>query len=326
MTRTTEPAPHAAKAQVLAALARSGDQMARTLASCPEGTRAVPGLVWNVADLTVHLVVTLQELTKALRGEACAYDGATVAGTAAAVDNRLVTEFPERDMATLAGMFDAEREGFAAALTAADPDEPIPAIAPYATALALGAIFVVDHHNHGTQLASAGARPWSIDLEDVRNCVAAVAPATYDRQAAAHMNRRFALRLRGAPPLALTVEHGTLTIGELTGPVDCHIVADPSAFLLESAGGFVSRLHMALHLDMLVYGRRFWAVLALPKLLPPVQHGGKILRGAARRRERAAARREIGLRAAADAARGQVQPDREPTVDLERVEDERTRV
>jgi hypothetical protein len=126
------------------------------------------------------------------------------------------------------------------------------------------------------------------------------------------MSRRFALRLRGAPPLALTVEHGTLTIGEVTGPVDCHIVADPSAFLLESAGGFVSRLHMALHLEMLAYGRRVWALLALPKLLPPVQHGGKILGGAARRRERAAMRREVGLRAAAEAAR--------PALDLAGVE------
>jgi hypothetical protein len=299
--RTTDPDDRV-RAAVLAALGRSGNQMARTLASCEDGTRAVPGMVWNVGDLAAHLVITLRELTRALRGEPCAYDGATVAGTSAAVDNRLVAEFPERDLATLAGMFDNERARFAAALADLAPDHAIPAITPHATALALGAVFVVDHHNHGAQLATAGARPWSLDLEDVRTCVAAIAPATYDRQAAAHLSARFALHLRGAPPLGLTFAHGTLTVGDVEGPVDCHIVADPSAFLLESAGGFVSRLHLALHLQLLAYGRRFWTLLDLPKLLPPVAHGGKILHGRARRQERAAERRDRALLAAAQAA------------------------
>jgi hypothetical protein len=302
MTMTADQDSRAAKDAVLAALGRSGDQMARTLASCPDGTQAVPGMVWCVADLAVHLVVTLQELTKALRGEACAYDGATLAGTSAVVDNRLVTAFPVRDVTSLAEMFDAERGRFVTTLASLDADHPVPAITPHATALALGAIFAVDHHNHGTQLATAGARPWHLDVEDVRRCIAAVAPATYDRAAAAHMSWRFALHLRGAAPLELAVAHGTLVVGDVTGPVDCHIVADPSAFLLESAGGFVSRQQMVLDLDLLAYGRRVWAMLALPKLLPPVEHGGKLLKGAALRRQQTATRRDSGLRAAAAAS------------------------
>ena len=253
-------------------------------------------MVWNVGDLSAHLVLTLRELTRALRGEQCAYDGATVAGTAAAVDNYLVAEFPVRDMVALAEMFDVERARFVAALSDVDPDHPVPAIAPNATALALGAIFVVDHNNHGTQLAEAGARPWHLDLDDVRRCIAAVAPATCDRQAAAHMSWRFALHLRGAAPLALSVEHGALVVGDVTGPVDCHIVADPSAFLLESAGGFISRPQMVFTGKLFAYGWRVWAILSLPKLLPPVQHGGKILHGLARHREKIAARREVALR------------------------------
>lgn len=296
MTSTTDADARVAKDAVLSALGRSGDQMASTLASCRDATRGVPGLVWSVGDLSAHLVLTLRELTRALRGEPCAYDGATLAGTAAAVDNRLVAEFPVRDMAVLAEMFDIERARFSAVLADLDANHPIPAIAPNATALALGAIFVIDHHNHGTQLAGAGARWWYLDLDDVRECVVAVAPATYDRQAAAHMRWRFELRLRGAEPLALSVERGALAVGAVTGPVDCHISADPSAFLLESAGGFISRGQMVLTGKMLAYGWRVWAVLALPKLLPPVQHGGKVLHGLARRREKVAARREVALR------------------------------
>jgi hypothetical protein len=296
MTTTTDQDGRAAKDAVLSALGRSGDQMARTLASCGDGTRSVPGMVWNVGDLSAHLVLTLRELTLALLGEQCAYDGATVAGTAAAVDNYLVAEFPVRDVVALAEMFDIERARFVAALAGTEPDLPVPAIAPNATALALGAIFVIDHHNHGTQLAEAGVRSWHLDVDDVRRCLAAVAPATYDRQAAAHMSWRFALHLRGAEPVALLVEHGALVVGDVTGPVDCHIVADPSAFLLESAGGFTSRPRMVFTGKLFAYGRRVWAILALPKLLPPVQHGGKILHGLARRREKIAARREVALR------------------------------
>lgn len=289
-----DPVP--ARDQMLGALRRSGDQMAGTLASCPDGTRTVPGLKWTVADLSVHLVVTLQELTRAVRGEPCEYDGATVAGTSAAVDNRLVDAFPVRDTAVLAEMFDVARAEFAAALAAVDPNEPIPAIAPHATALAIGSIFVIDHHNHGTQLARAGAPWWYLNLDDIRECITAVAPATYDRQAAANMSWRFELRLRGAEPLALSVEHGALVVGDVTGPVDCHIIADPSAFLLESAGGFISRPRMVFTGKLFAYGRRVWAMLALPKLLPPVQHGGKALHGLALRRERIAARRDVALR------------------------------
>jgi hypothetical protein len=325
MTMTADQDGHAAMDAVISALGRSGDQMAATLASCSDATRRVPGLVWSVTDLAVHLVVTLQELTRALLGEACAYDGATVAGTSAAVDNRLVDAFPVRDLAALAELFDVERTRFAAALAGLDADHPVPAITPHATALALGAIFVVDHHNHGTQLSRAGARPWQLDLEDIRRCVAAVAPATYDRRAAAHMSWRFALHLRGTRPLELSVQYGTLVVGDVTGPVDCHIVADPSAFLLESAGGFVSRSQMLLHLQMLAYGRKIWALRALPKLLPPVEHGGKLLHGAALRREDAAARRDRELRAAsAESLAARLRPRvagvAPATIDLDRVD------
>jgi hypothetical protein len=116
-------------------------------------------MVWNVGDLASHLASRCGELARLRR--AMRVRRRHRGGTAAAVDNYLIAEFPVRDMVALAEMFDVERKQFVAALSDVDPDYPVPAIAPNATARWPRAIFVVDHNNHGTQLAEAGARPWT---------------------------------------------------------------------------------------------------------------------------------------------------------------------
>ena len=96
--------------------------------------------------IAAKLMLTLRELTRALLGEPCAYDGATVAGTAAAVDNRLVAEFPVRDMAVLAGV--RGRAGGSSqplprsTRTIRSRHRPTPPRWP-------SAIFVMDHHTTG---------------------------------------------------------------------------------------------------------------------------------------------------------------------------------
>ena len=258
------------------AFGRSRAQMAASLRAMSNGRRPVPGMTWSVADLAAHLVVTLQQLVLALGGQPCAYDGSTEAGTTAAVDERLLAAFAERDMGHLASMFEDESAKFASAVGALDASHPVPAIATHATSAAICAIFAVDHHNHGMQLARAGGPAWQLDVTDIRGCLATVAPALYDRRAAASMQRQLALHLRGAPPLGISVAHGALEVGTPSGRVDCHVVADPATFLELSAGGFVSRSHALVTGKLWAYGRRPWAAVALTKLLPPVDHGGKL--------------------------------------------------
>ena len=94
-------------------------------------------------------------------------------------------------------------------------------------------------------------------------------------------------------PLALSVEHGALVVGDVTGPVDCHIRGGPSAFLLESAGGFITGPDAAGGQDARV-GHESVGGARAAKLLPPVQHGGKILHRAAFHHEQAAARARGG--------------------------------
>jgi hypothetical protein len=269
--------PSALRADVLGALHRSGEQMTRTLTDMDDGARPVPGLVWSAAELAGHLVRSLEELTLALEGRPCAYDGAKQAGTTADVDDRLVANFTIREMAVLAALFEERLARFREVLSNLTSDHPVPAIAPHATALALGAIFVVDHHNHGPQLARAGGPAWLIDVPGIRQCVAALVPAVYDRAAAAGRHDRFELRLRGAPPLELTVDHGRVWIEDFDHrtAVDCHLVADPGAFLEISGGGFMSRGRAVLTGRFFAYGWKPWRALAVLKVLPPLNHGGK---------------------------------------------------
>jgi hypothetical protein len=269
--------PASLRADVLAALHDSGEQMLLTLESTRDGRRLVPGLVWSVAELAAHLVRSVEELTLALEGHPCAYDGAMQAGTTAYVDDRLVDNFQVRDMAELRARFEVARERFARTVAGLPSDHPVPAIAPHATALAIGSIFVVDYHNHGPQLASAGGPPWPIDPVAVRQCVAALVPAVYDRRAAAGRDDRFELRLRGAPSLALTVLDGEVEVADFAGPerVDCHVIAKPHGFLQLSGGEFISRLRAVLTGQLLAYGWKPWRALAVQQVLPPMNHGGK---------------------------------------------------
>jgi hypothetical protein len=271
------PAPSELRMEVLAALHRSGQQMNTTLTAMDDGRRRVPGLVWSVAELAGHLVRTLQELTRALEGRPCAYDGANQAGTTAVVDDRVVADFTVRDMVALDGLFEEQLARFTDVLSQLPSDHPVTAIAPHATALALGAIFVVDHHNHGPQLARAGGPPWPIDVPGIRQCVAALVPAVYDRDAAARRHDRFELRLRGASPLWLTVDDGDVVVADIDPgqAVDCHLVADPGAFLQLSGGGFITQRRALLTGGLFAYGRKPWRALAVQKVLPPLNHGGK---------------------------------------------------
>jgi hypothetical protein len=267
----------ALREDVLGALGRAGAQMTRTLRETYAPDRVVPGLVWTVSDLAVHLVVSMHELTNALKGEPCAYDGAMEAQTTALVDDRLVATYPIRQLPALRERFAAGLATFRDVVASLPADHPVPAIAPHATALAVAAIFTVDYDNHGPQLAAAGGPPWTIDVKAACQCVAALVPAVYDRDAAQRRRARIELHLRGGPPLSLAVGNGTVEVAAADGrsPVDCHIVASPRAFLELTGGGFITMPRAAFTGQVVAYGWRPWAALALPEVMPPMNHGGK---------------------------------------------------
>jgi hypothetical protein len=89
-------------------------------------------------------------------------------------------------------------------------------------------------------------------------------------------------------PLALSVEHWALVVGDVTRPVDCHRRRPERVPARKRRAS--SQPEMVFTGKLFAYGWRMWAILSLPKLLPPVQHGGKILRLAAIGDDRGTAR------------------------------------
>jgi hypothetical protein len=231
---------------------------------------------WTVGELGAHLVTNLRELTLAVRGKTSAYDGAYAKGTMGDVDDQLVLEFPERDLPNLSAQLIDALGQFGDALRSKAPGDVVSVIAPHATVDALAAIFVLDHHNHGSQLAGAGGPRWDLDFAALRLAIVTLLPAIVDEQAIRSFTGSFALRLCGIDSIPIAVDRGTFAIDEPLMRVDCHVLIDPIAFLRLNTGAFMTKQRAVLTGKLFVYGRKPWKMLGFMNMTRPVQHGGQV--------------------------------------------------
>jgi hypothetical protein len=93
---------------------------------------------------------------------------------------------------------------------------------------------------HGLDLARSVPRPWPINPGYARLVIAAATallPRYIDPEAARGITVAYDIRIRGGPRFGLQLTHGAATV--VSGPVgsvDCHISADPVAFLIVAYG------------------------------------------------------------------------------------------
>lgn len=123
---------------------------------------------------------------------------------------------------------------------------------------------------HGHDVARAVGAPWRIDpahANAVFEAAAPILPHYVDEEAARGFSGVFDLRMRGGSRRHLVFENGHLSVEQPgTRRVDCHISADPSAFLLVGYGR-MGPVAPALTGKMLAWGRRPWLGFKLPRLL-----------------------------------------------------------
>jgi hypothetical protein len=262
------------KEVLLTSFRLNGQKMVDSLRALDDSGRRVPGMSWTAGELGAHLVTSLGELTKAVGGRPCAYDGAVTSDTVATVDQDLVSAYPERNLGVLAEQLTEQQAAYAQVVEARPGTDLVPAVDPQGSVNSITSIFVLDYHNHGSQVAALGP-PWALDVVDVRGAVAALVPAIMNHDVAKTFKGRFALRLRGADPLDLSFDRGRYSVGEPLPRVDCHLVADPVAFLRLTAGEFITQRHAVLTGKLLAYGRKPWLALGLLRVLPPMTHGGR---------------------------------------------------
>ena len=132
------------------------------------------------------------------------------------------------------------------------------------------AIIATEALVHGFDVARAEEQPWPIDSESARLAVRGLFPLLpeYVNRAAAYDVRVcYELRLRGGPPVYLTIEDGVLSVDETPPrPVDCRLSVDPTAYLLVGYGR-TSQWGAALKGQIVAWGRKPWLGLKLGKMI-----------------------------------------------------------
>lgn len=259
--------------EVRAALAAAAGRTASLLRTAGDGTRGASGLAWTVGEVGAHMAVTLLAYTAAVDGrpevvEPHIPDTERFSDRLSAVTSSSLAVEPERDPAVLADLVVERMNGFLAA-TAGRPGHERVSTDWYrrgaslslatATGLLLGEQVV-----HGYDIARSLGRPWPIDPVDARLVIAAIAammPLAVDPDRTAGVEASFGLHVRGGPRFGVHVERGTAAVGQVGArPIDCHISADPVAFLLV-AYGRVGQWGPIARGRLLSWGRKPWLAL-----------------------------------------------------------------
>lgn len=126
---------------------------------------------------------------------------------------------------------------------------------------------------HGRDIATAEKRPWSIPRDAAAFGVEGLMPVLpyfVNEELARDLACTYALHIRGGHTTYVTVNHGALSFAtEAHDNVDCHINADPLAYLLVGYGRIPQVLPI-LTGKILAYGKRPWLALKFGKLFVSV--------------------------------------------------------
>lgn len=255
--------------QLVIAVEAAMGRLCAVLRSVPNPDARAVG-TWSVRDVAAHLASGVPLYTKIIRGEGSTYtrlDGTTefnAAGVAAITD---------RDCKALASRIESAIADFIAAVrtTPGDPEVAWHAgiLLPMSsvTAVLLGEALI-----HGYDIAQASRRPWLIPPTHaglVFSGALPVLPYFVNRAAAAGVRASFDVRLRGkdGPQVQLAFDDGTLHVSPgAAGSVDCHVSADPAAFLLVMYAR-QGPLRPALTGKVVAWGRKPWLAFRMPSLL-----------------------------------------------------------
>lgn len=228
---------------------------------------------WNVTDVAVHLSHVVDAVTAMARG------GGPLLGDIGelpGLTGMLVAGEEERDLPAVADRLEASVDNFLEVTAAEGPgrrDWFVPGTSMPMSSLLCQVLneLVV----HGRDIAVADGKRWPIERSQARLVVSGfLFPALANlgrtmvhQEAAAGVRATFDVRVRGGGRAALSFDGGDLRVeAEPSGPVDCRLSVDPSAFLLV-AWGRTSQWGPMARGQLLAWGRRPWLGLKLRALL-----------------------------------------------------------
>ena len=255
--------------QLEAAIRSLGDQLVAVLRSV-RNPEAIAIGEWTVGDVAAHLSHAFEVETRIVRGEASTVERLDQVDD---FNAQYLRADPERDPRTLADRIEAKVAEFLEAVATADLDQVVSWHGGLKLPLGvLPAVMVNELLLHGYDIAHAAGAPWRMERAHAALGIQGVSPLLphyLDESRARGVRASYEIRLRGngRSSLFLTLDDGRLTLGApADGKVDCHISADPVAFLLVGYGR-ISQLGPILRGQMLAWGRKPWLAPKLATML-----------------------------------------------------------
>ena len=255
--------------EVRVAIQEVASQAAKLIQSIPETRAPARGLGWTVGETAAHLVTGFRLYTDWATGRGRPDWGVDEI----AVNNaRFIAQIPEGRATALADDLVEAARGFLAATADLPGDQPFPWYEGQALRLTsalcivLGELLV-----HGYDIAKSVGRTWPIDPRQARLVIAGglipALPLFVNSGTARGVKATYDVRLRGGPRFIARFNDGGLTIAPTDSrPVDCHILADPVAFLLVGYGR-LSQWGPIARGRLLAWGRKPWLGFKFTSLL-----------------------------------------------------------
>lgn len=263
--------------QARTALAEVAQRIAVLLAEDFDSARKIPGLDWTVGDAAVHVAAETRSFARLASGETTPEEmwAKFAPGTEQLRSSERMSILNGNEIAT----FDRSQLNRAGALAETAVNDFLSTTDGWpgerkfrgiegdlslstATTVVLFELLI-----HGGDLARGLGKPWTIRPDEARLVIGGLTellPGQFDRDAAGDMRATVHLHVRGGPAFAIWVHDGRLdVISEPVDRVDCHIWADPVAFLLVSAGRR-SQWSGILRGQLAAWGRRPWLAMKLP--------------------------------------------------------------
>ena len=261
----TVPLPTPSLPDLRAGLASAAARLAALLQRGPDPNLPAIG-TWTVGEVAAHAAGSASFFLAVLRGEAPpeAIEEAATNNAAFLAANL------EREPAALAGRFVAGEQALLNHATALEGDPVVEVFrGVWTPASTLLAVELAEVLVHGFDIARATRLPWEIGRGEAALATAGLVPLLphmLDDRKAAGFAARIDLRLRGAGRTLLVFSDGTLRVSAPDGgAVDCHLSADPAAYLLLSYRR-VGPIAPMVAGKMLAWGRRPWLAARMSRL------------------------------------------------------------
>jgi Mycothiol maleylpyruvate isomerase N-terminal domain len=265
----------------LDALRRAAAATGELLASISD-SRAdvpVPGLAWTVAETAAHLVALLRQSAAFASG---ARDGAAERAAlpaSAGIGERMalanaqeLDRLGERRIPVLRQLLESSVDEYAALIAAQRDGGPVETLLGQEDPAAMTAALVAEQLVHGFDLARAVSQRWTIDPDAARLALTGLIPFLpymVDAEAIRDVRARIEVRIAGAPPFTLVLDHGRAAVEPADGRCDCWIQAQPVPYLLTGYGR-VNRWLPLLRRQIRAGGRRPWVAARLSSYLTSV--------------------------------------------------------